>query len=564
MIQRAALAISLTIALAAPLSALQWDYDTAYAGGVSLGDCTLLYTGSATPKVVYSAAGNVRIGTKGSLPWDFATVAPCGTFGGSSSAAFDRNGKIGIAYIDSSDFSDTAKFATDASGTWSTETVAALGWLTDQLGIAYDATNTPWIAYCDGSFDPSIIVAKRTGTSLWTAQTTISGINESTAPAIAIGPSDTVYVSFIDSATKTLKVASRPSGGSWSVETVDGSLSSPASGYTSIAIDPSGRPNVAYFAELSGSAIWLKLATKNGSVWAKEMAVLVSADSHEHCSVAIAPDSTPWIAYSNGTLSNLACARKASGTWASEVVDSDDFTGTRPSLKLDAGGNPSICYVDEANGNVLFASAVLPRSISEAKKLPDGVNVRIEGLISSTRLTLTSSDFLDRHYAQSSDRSGGMLLYWGSNPDLLERGTYLTVTGVTGRVDGERAILFPVTSPGQTLDAPLPLGMTNVSLGGGPLGYSAGPPSVGQKGIAGASGLSNLGLLVRVWGQVVETNASWFKIDDGAGLRIKCMLPAGVSAPTGHARVTGISSCEDDGSGNLLRVLRIRSADDIN
>ena len=159
----------------------------------------------------------------------------------------------------------------------------------------------------------------------------------------------------------------------------------------------------------------------------------------------------------------------------------------------------------------------------------------------------------------------GIMVYYGDTTDPLERDTYVTVTGVTGHVNGERAIISPSISPGESADQVRPLGMNNDTLGGGPFAYVPGLPLTGQQGIDGALGVSNIGLLVRVWGKVVEvdpgTPKTWFKIDDGSGDMVKCMLPSGGSPPSGIVTLTGISSCEDIGSGKLGRVLRIRASD---
>jgi len=57
---------------------------------------------------------------------------------------------------------------------------------------------------------------------------------------------------------------------------------------------------------------------------------------------------------------------------------------------------------------------------------------------------------------------------------------------------------------------------------------------------------------------------TWFKIDDGSGLNVKCVVPSGVTINQGwtYVGVTGISSCEKAGS-NLYRLIRVRTQDDI-
>jgi hypothetical protein len=125
-----------------------------------------------------------------------------------------------------------------------------------------------------------------------------------------------------------------------------------------------------------------------------------------------------------------------------------------------------------------------------------------------------------------------------------------------------------VTPSEETVEQPAPLGLSNRSLGGGDLGYSAGPPKLGQQGVKFGAGLNNIGLLVTVWGRVTEIEdaqpSTWFKIDDGSGTPVKCIAPQGVTIDPAwqYVVVTGISSCERIGSG-LHRVLRARKPGDI-
>ena len=55
-----------------------------------------------------------------------------------------------------------------------------------------------------------------------------------------------------------------------------------------------------------------------------------------------------------------------------------------------------------------------------------------------------------------------------------------------------------------------------------------------------------------------------FTIDDGSGVDVKCIVPAGVTLPGvgGYVGVTGISSCEKIGE-ELHRLLRVREQADI-
>ena len=108
-----------------------------------------------------------------------------------------------------------------------------------------------------------------------------------------------------------------------------------------------------------------------------------------------------------------------------------------------------------------------------------------------------------------------------------------------------------------------PLGMTNKSLGGGDWRYDS-DTGAGQKGISGAVGLNNIGLLVTTWGRVIDWGVPVFTVDDGSGVNLKCVLPPemGFDPLWEYVRVTGISSC-DLADGELHRVLLVRGPDDL-
>jgi hypothetical protein len=143
------------------------------------------------------------------------------------------------------------------------------------------------------------------------------------------------------------------------------------------------------------------------------------------------------------------------------------------------------------------------------------------------------------------------------------------VAGTATVVDGEKTISL-LTSKVTGTGSVEPLGMTNRALGGGNWLYTE-STGAGQRGIAEAFGLNNIGLLVRIWGRVTELETvtppavpSWFKLDDGSGVNVKVTVPSGVTVPAknSYAWVTGISSCEKPAS-DLLRLLRVRQQTDI-
>lgn len=174
-------------------------------------------------------------------------------------------------------------------------------------------------------------------------------------------------------------------------------------------------------------------------------------------------------------------------------------------------------------------------------------------------------------YVQEPDGSAGIKVYFGDQaaPTLVP-GDVLEFEAYIDTIDGERALVQPAVFGAKNGPPPKPLAMANRDIGGGDWFYDA-ATGAGQKGIAGAAGLNNIGLLVRTFGRVVESDpaAKWFSIDDGSRLAppLKIKLPewwtAAVPAPPAYVTVTGICSCEPGGTGGLARLIRVRALDDV-
>lgn len=216
-----------------------------------------------------------------------------------------------------------------------------------------------------------------------------------------------------------------------------------------------------------------------------------------------------------------------------------------------------------------FTAQLCPR-IAVAKTHPDGT---LAVWINCSPMVSTASGALAQSiYVQEPDGSAGIKVCFGDEPvPTLVPGNVLEFEAYLDTVDGERVLVQPVVFGAAGGSAPRPLGMANRDVGGGDWFYNPGT-GAGQKGIAGASGLNNIGLLVRTFGKVVDSDpaAGWFRIDDGSRLNppLKVKLPewwtSAVPAPPEYVAVTGISSCEQDiGTGDLARLIRVRAADDV-
>jgi len=547
-----------------PVEASIWDVSEVYSGWGGIGDSSLVLDASGTPHVSYSADAGLYHAVKVLGGWDSEYVASVGYSGGWSSIAISPAGQPAIAFIDCSNESGNyLKYAYKSGGTWLTETVDSVGWLPEHVCLAYNLAGQPCIAYCKSvGVDPIytyVCFARRVSAGNWSIQN-IAEIGFATAPSMVIDGTDTARVTFVDSNTGGVRCASKAGIGPWTLHTIDGNQTSPAIGYTSIALQPNGAPAVAYFTGLPGSnVLTLKLACwQGGTSWTHEVAASILNEGTYHCSVAVRRGPVPLIAYYDTTASCLKCAWRSGSNWNTEVIDLATLAGFRPSLKLDSLGNAHIAYFDNLNFNVRYAWS--PTPIQDAKLLADGEMVQISAVAASSG----SGELNPRIYVQDFERTCGIQLYFTQQVPNVTRGSVLDVRGELTTVDGERAIINPSV---EEIGIPVvlrPLAVTNRYLGGGDFRYQPGPPARGQRGVTGATGLNNIGLLVTIWGAYTYIDSSTFTVDDGSGVTVKCVTPPGVSINPNwrYVCVTGISSCELVGQ-ELHRLMRVRASSDI-
>lgn len=207
--------------------------------------------------------------------------------------------------------------------------------------------------------------------------------------------------------------------------------------------------------------------------------------------------------------------------------------------------------------------------ITRHKLQRDGVSVHMEHAI-------ISAAWDDVCYVEADDRSSGMRIKKALHG--LAEGMRADVIGtMRTNSDGERYIdawSAVQSAPPNSTGSATPVGLCNRWVGGADWHYVGGPtwPETlcGQKGVKDAFGLNNIGLLVKVWGEVTAAGQGWFYIDDGSHVQDGTGIigiyvdAAGLDVPASGSRVevTGISSCEFY-EGQLVNVLMPRSQSDI-
>jgi hypothetical protein len=203
-------------------------------------------------------------------------------------------------------------------------------------------------------------------------------------------------------------------------------------------------------------------------------------------------------------------------------------------------------------------------AISAVKNLPDGSYATISGVVTA-QFPITGTQ--ERVYVESSDRSAGIGVITAA---VVSVGDEVQCTGMPTTVNGERVLnASGVVRTGTGYELK-PVGLTNLQLGGGTFGRQNAVLNAPSDSYA--TGLNNVGLLVRTWGRVsyVDPAGSFFYIDDGSGIqdgsgirgvRVEC---SGLSIPRAgqYVTVTGISSTYVI-SGKIARLLRPRSEADL-
>lgn len=143
------------------------------------------------------------------------------------------------------------------------------------------------------------------------------------------------------------------SGGavSWHTETHPEGTASWVGPTSSIAVDATGNPSIAYYAQYE---MELRYTHWNGSAWATQV-VDTTHDVGSSCSLKLDSLGNPRIAYRDSTSGDLKFAQWTGSAWAREVVDAVGDVGYSPSLALDASDNAHISYYDNTNRDLKYA-----------------------------------------------------------------------------------------------------------------------------------------------------------------------------------------------------------------
>ena len=216
----------------------------------------------------------------------------------------------------------------------------------DSIALEIDSAGVMHACY---SLSGTIYYATFDG-SIWTSTST-----ESLAPGvsgnscdIALGPNNSVHISYLNQSTTDLMYFSNESG-TWRVERIDqhSGISISTSHRTTIAVDSTGNSHIAYFHDYADND--LEYATNVTGEWIMQK-IESDGDVGYDCEIAIDSRDVLHVVYkdkTNGSL--LKYAVNASGTWEKSTLAVAGIGGT--SIAVDSLGSAHVMFT--ASGQVL-------------------------------------------------------------------------------------------------------------------------------------------------------------------------------------------------------------------
>lgn len=235
----------------------------------------------------------------------------------------------------------------------------------------------------------------------------------------------------------------------------------------------------------------------------------------------------------------------AARMWLADGVQVGALTGNNQRMQQTSGdGEQSICAVweDDRTGDWnVFAQKLSPWSpvagIAELRSSPSGSALALPDLV-------VTGSFAGCFYVQESERPIGIRVAYADPPAV---GSLVQVSGI-GRSGREPWVEGYSVRLHGTDDVPRALGVTPWLLGS---------PLVGQ-----VCGLSNVGLLVRTWGEVISApgvGQPYMTLSDGA--RVLRVYSTSNVAPGDFVSVTGICAGDDAESDTAPAILTRDSSD---
>ncbi len=320
------------LARSTPTPALTWDLECLGCGKkfYNMSERSLRLDAAGHPHIAYGAR-NLYYAWFDGAAWQHSVVDPAEGVGQATSLALDAQGHAHVSYYDETN--QDLKYAyQDASG-WHIETVDSGGSVGSFTSLALDAAGGVHIAYFDYGND-ALKYAQNSGAG-WQMQTAVSSGNGGAYPSLALDSGGYAHISYFADSSDYLGYTYLDTSG-WHTEAVDFYN---ASGPTSLALDGSGTPHIAYADKIDG----LNYTVKNGNDWVTRTAGTSKINAW-NLSLALGLGGRAFIAYWNLTPDDVQLAVFDGTAWDIQIVDGWHNVGESPSIALDDSGYPHISY----------------------------------------------------------------------------------------------------------------------------------------------------------------------------------------------------------------------------
>ena len=215
--------------------------------------------------------------------------------------------------------------------------------------LAFDSQGVLHFVYYD-QVAHTIKYATRSTDRLWSATKTIdnTGHDVGAGLSLALDPLGKPSVAYYDATLGDLEYA-RFDGKQWKISTLDSK--NIVGQFPSLGFDPNGNPIVSYYRKTSGD---LRVMRSDGTTWTRAD-IQTTDDAGQWDSLTISKTGTIGVAYADTTNGDLRYAQLSGSTWSAETVD--DLQGAAfISLAFDSGNHPAISYYDAYPADLKYAT----------------------------------------------------------------------------------------------------------------------------------------------------------------------------------------------------------------
>ncbi|MBI5102577.1 MAG: DUF1566 domain-containing protein [Nitrospirae bacterium] len=289
--------------------------------------------------------------------WNITDVDTIFPGGGFTSLALDSTNKAHISYWNTGGPPPTNVhlYAINASGTWSPTSISNTDSVGPYSSIAVDSADKPHLSYFDTA-DAGTIKYTTKASGSWSAPSIVdSGLSGNPLPgfsSIAVDSTGKPHICYPKESS--LKCAAKNGAGAWDIATVDNSGNVGVN--LSLAIDSGDRLHISYH-EQAGAA--LKYATNATGTWVSTTVESTGGVAMASSALAIDNDGKVHIAFISAFGSSnetIKYATNASGAWVTTTVDGAGTIKRYVSIAVDSDLKAHLSYGESSDSSLKYAT----------------------------------------------------------------------------------------------------------------------------------------------------------------------------------------------------------------